>query len=240
MISISAVVLTKNSEKTLDPCLKSISFANEIVVVDDFSQDKTIEIAKKHKAKIYKRKLNGDFAGQRNFALQHTHEQWVLFLDSDEEFIGGKPDLSDDYSGYYINRKDIFLDMEIKHGEAGRVKLIRIARKDAGKWKRKVHEYWDIGGKIGTLKNKILHNSHPIVKDFISKVNFYAIIHASENQKEGKRSNLLKILFFPLFKFLDSFLIKGGFFDGIHGFVYAAIMSFHSFLVWSVIWIKQK
>ena len=239
-MSISAVVLTNNSEKTLGRCLKSISFADEIIVIDDGSIDSTIKIAKKYNSKVYKRKLNSDFASQRNFGLSKTKSDWVLFLDSDEKFIGGKPMVEDQYDGYQLRRIDVFMGKKIKYGEPGGKKILVLAKKTSGKWQRHVHECWNIRGRVGNLENYILHYSHPSVYDFISKINFYAIIHQSENKKEGKKPSLLKVFFFPVFKFINSFIVKRGFLDGAQGFVYAAMMSFHSFLVWGSLWLKKR
>lgn len=235
MTSFSVVVLTKDSKRTLGKCLKSVSWADEVIIVDDYSTQKY-----KTKAKVFKRHLKGDWASQRNFALSKVKNDWVLFLDSDEVFVGSKPKVSNEFNGYYLKRRDVFWGKELKHGEVGNSRLLRLAKKGKGRWRRRVHEYWDVRGKIGTAENSILHHSHPNVEDFISKINFYAIIHTNENQKEGKRSNLIKVLFFPLLKFVDNFIIKLGFLDGTHGFVYAAVMSFHSFLVWSNLWLTRK
>lgn len=239
-MSISVVVLTKNSEKTLKRCLQSVSFADELIIVDDFSVDKTVDIAKRYKAKIYKRKLNSDFAKQRNFGLSKSSCDWVLFIDSDEVYRGPRPNLKGVYDGYYMYREDIFLGKKIKYGEAGGLKTLRLGRRGSGLWKRKVHEYWDIHGEIGLQKARLEHYSHPSVSDFISKINLYAIIHQSENKQEGKESNLLKVVLIPFFKFFHNFIFKKGFLDGVHGFVYAVVMSFHSFLVWSSLWIGDN
>jgi len=239
MSKISAIVLTKNEEKNIKKCINSIKFCDEIVLVDDYSTDKTLAIARRLKVKIYKRKLNKDFASQRNFGLSKAKYEWVFFIDADE--IVPKKLASEiknkirnsKYNGFYIKRVDNWLNKELKGGENGKVWLLRLARKGKGKWKRSVHETWKIRGDAGKMNNKLIHNSHKNVSEFVRHINFHATIHASENRREGKGSNFLIIFFYPIFKFLSNFVVKRGYVDGEHGFVAATIMSFHSFLSWS-------
>ncbi|EKE21361.1 MAG: Glucosyltransferase, partial [uncultured bacterium] len=154
-MNISAVVLTKNEEKNIKKCLESIDFCEEIIILDDFSTDKTIEIVHKilkiHKVyKVLQRKLNGDFAAQRNYGLSKATRDWVLFLDADEEI---SPELKkeivscikdkDSIEAFYLKRRDFFWDRELKHGELSSVTkkgLIRLVKKESGKWMGNVHE----------------------------------------------------------------------------------------------------
>jgi Glycosyltransferases involved in cell wall biogenesis len=117
---LSAVVLTKNEEKNIERCLESLDFVDEIVIIDDYSTDKTLNKVKSQKLKVFQRKLNGDFAEQRNFGLEKTRGEWVLFLDADEEITDElKKEIKemiryatlerDDLIGFYIKRRDFFL-----------------------------------------------------------------------------------------------------------------------------------
>ena len=243
--STSAVVLTKNSAATLPRCLSSLKFCDEIVVVDDYSTDTTIKVARTHGARIFRRHLSGDFAAQRNFGLAKAKGEWVLFLDSDEELTdhlptqSGRSPVTGHYDGYYIKRRDFWLGREIKHGETN-IKLLRLAKKGLDQWVRRVHEYWDVRGQVGSLDAEIKHYPHPSLRDFIAEINSYSQIHADEIKKEGKSPSLSAAVFFPILKFLQNFIIKGGFADGVHGFVIAGIMSFHSFLAWSQLWLNSR
>lgn len=245
---LTAVVLTKNEEKKIKRCLGSLAFCDELIVVDDFSTDRTVEIAKRMGAVIYRRSVNGDFASQRNFALSKAKHDWVFFVDADElvtdklrlEIVSkiNNPLLQE--VGYSIKRNNYFLGKQLRYGEAASVLLVRLAKKDSGVWRRRVHEYWDVEGKIGRLGNKIDHYFCDTLSDFIEKINFYSDLHARANLEDKKKSNLLKILFYPMVKFFDGFLLKGGFLDGPAGFVFAVFMSFHSFLAWSKLWLLQR
>ena len=244
---ISGIIVAKNAKDTIERALRSIDFCDEIIVIDDNSEDKTGKIAQKLGAKVYKRNLEGDYASQRNFGLQKAKGDWVFFLDTDEivsenlkKIILGDKLKCTNYNGFFIKRRDIFLGKELKHGESGNIKLLRFARKNAGKWKRKVHEYWDIKKGLGYMKGEIIHYPHKNLHIFIDKISHYSKIHYKENEREGKRSNILKIIFYPSGKFLYNYFWKLAIFDGVHGFVISILMSFHSFISWSGLWLKKK
>lgn len=246
MMNLTGVVLAKNEEKNIRKCLSSLSFCDEILVIDDYSSDKTVKIAKKQGAKIYIRKLNKDFASQRNFALDKAKGKWVLFVDADEVVgdqlkreiiqIVNNPFIKE--NGFYIKRVDYFLGKEIKYGEMGNMYLLRLARKGAGVWKRNVHEFWDVKGRKGKLISPLYHFSHNSLFEFIEDINFLSTLHSLANEKEGKEANLFKIVFFPFFHFIKNYILKGGYKDGTYGFVVAFLMSFHSFLSWSKQWLR--
>src|SRR5581483_5472559 len=145
---LTSIILTKDEEKNIARSIRSVSFSDEIIIMDDYSKDQTTKIAKKLKTKVYKRHLTNDFAAQRNYALSKAKGEWVLFLDADEtipkslknEILKNIKDQS--INGFYIKRRDYFLGKAMKYGETGNIKLLRLARKNSGKWARKIHEYW--------------------------------------------------------------------------------------------------
>lgn len=247
-MKLSSVILAKNEEENIGEAIKSVDFSGEVLVVDDFSEDNTAEVARRMGAKVLKRNLVGDFASQRNFGLKRAQGDWILFIDADEkvtnrlknEITQAVNDPLRKESGYFINRRDSFFGKTLKYGEVGGMRFIRLAKKDSGWWKRIVHETWEVKGKTGTLNNPILHFPHETLREFIKDINFTSTLHALANKEEGKCSSLIKILFWPKLKFTKNYFIKGGFLDGTHGFVLALLMSFHSFLSWSTQWLLQK
>jgi hypothetical protein len=174
-----------------------------------------------------------DFAEERNRLLKKAKSMWVLFVDTDET-ISDKLNKEieslnpGNFNGFYIKRKIIFLGHEI-----GEDKVLRLGKKEAGKWRRKVHEFWDIKGKVGILDNYLIHNTAEDLTSYIDKINKYSDIHAGENLKEGKYANILKIIFYPKIKFIIN-MIQG------RGFTFSMLQSFHSFLGWSKQWELQK
>lgn len=246
-MKISAVILTKNEEDIIGKCINSVSFCNEIVVIDDNSTDATVSIATSLGVKVYKHSLNNNFSDQRNFALEKITGDWTLFLDADEiitkdleEEIKITIKKESEYKAYYIKRVDFLWGNKLTHGETGRTKIIRLAKKGSGKWTRAVHEKWRILGKIGCLINPIYHYPHKSLSDFIIHIENYSTIHAKANYDEGKKSAIYKIVFFPFFKFIGNYILRLGFFDGTNGIVHALLMSFHSYLSWSKLWLTQK
>ena len=247
-MDISAVILTKNEEKNIEECIKALTFCEEIIVIDDYSSDKTVEIARGLGAKVFQRNLDGNFAAQRNFGLEKATNKWVLFADADERVSQElKEEMEKEVAapnnpllGYFVKRDDYIFGKKLKFGETASVKLLRLARKSAGQWARRVHEVWDVPGRTKTLKNPLEHYPHPSLREFIDDINFQSGLHAEANHQEGKHSSLVKILFWPKLHFLKNYFLRLGFLDGTEGFVLALMMSFHSFLAWSKLWLDER
>jgi len=249
---ISAVVLSHNDALTIQKTLVSLSWCDEILVIDDESLDKTREIAKEHHAVVYERKLSGDFAAQRNFGLSKAKNEWVLFVDSDESLTKELTDEiqhkvldsrlrgNDNIAGYFIKRIDTVFGHVLQHGETGNIRLLRLARKDIGLWVRPVHEIWDIQGTTALLTNPLLHFPHPNVTQFLSSVNLYSTLNATYLYRQGIREPLWKIPVYPFAKFFMNYVWHLGFLDGTAGIVVALMMSFHSFLTRAKLYMVWK
>ncbi len=174
-----------------------------------------------------------DFAMARNELLKRVKKDWVLFLDTDERLSSElKREIDNidlkNYSGFYIKRKINFLGKNV-----GEDKVLRFAKKNAGMWQRAVHEKWIIKGKTKILMNYIIHDTASDLHSYIDKINYYSTIHARENMKEGKKSNLFKIIFFPFAKFIQNILLG-------RGVLFSMLQSLHSFLGWSKLWELQQ
>lgn len=246
---ISVVILTKNEEKNIIDCIESVSWADEIVIIDDFSLDRTVEVVNNliysKKIKIFQRKLNQNFSAQRNFALSKVKHEWVLFIDADEIVTKDlKEEINsiiiskeDKYNGYYIKREDVIWGKHIKHGEFGNIRLLRFAKKNSGDWVGDVHERWVVDEPATDLEAIILHYPHQNVTDFLKEINFYTTIRANELYKNNIKTNVFEILLYPKGKFLLNYIFKLGFLDNIEGLILAIFMSFHSFLVRGKLWL---
>lgn len=242
---LTAIILAKNEEANIERAIKSVGFANEVIVFDDHSSDKTKDIAKNLGARVIESKLDGDFATQRNKAMEVARNDWILFLDADE-YVSPKLAteikrcINEDKVGYYIPRYDMLYGRKITHGECLNFKILRLGKKNKGTWKGKVHEVWTIKGKVGDIKNEIIHYPHPTMKEYIDEIEFYSTLHAKQKYDGGEKSSLIKIIFFPPLKFIYNYVIKLGFLDGDIGFIQAMMMSFHSYLSWSKLWLMQR
>ncbi|MBM3284233.1 glycosyltransferase family 2 protein, partial [Candidatus Gottesmanbacteria bacterium] len=206
-----------------------------------------------------RRHLEGDFASQRNYGLSKAKGDWVLFVDADEivskelaseikyrlfrlgkSFSGQAKSLSNQVTGFYLKRLDYFLGQWLRYGETGSIRLIRLARREAGTWKGRVHEHWGIEGKVGQLNNPLLHYSHKNISLFLKKINRYTDIVAQYWKEQGREITFWQILLYPLGKFIHNYLVRRGFLDGVPGLIMALMMSFHSFLTRGKLWLSIK
>lgn len=235
--SLSIVVLTHNDESKIVDCLDGLGFADELIIIDDNSHDRTVELAKQFTDKIFVRELNKNFSNQRNFALNNVHSTWGLFVDSDElvsdalrneilEAIKQK-----EVSGFYIKRFDYVWGKKMTHGELSQVRLLRLAKKEDGKWHGKVHETWKVIGKTEELTQPLFHVPHQNIREFVSDVDEYSTLRAEELREKGVKASFFHVICYPLAKFIQNYVLRQGYKDGIPGMLYALMMSFHSFLV---------
>lgn len=241
---ISAVVLTHNDENTIQNTLNSLSWCDEVIVVDDNSTDRTSAISKQSNAKLFTRALTNDFASQRNFGLEKAKGDWILFVDSDEVVSSGLADEIQhcDFScdGYFIKRTDFMWGRELKHGETANIRLLRLAKKAGGIWKESVHEVWDIKGKTGELNSPLLHYPHPSVSSFLDQINTYSTIRAQYLFDAKVPAHGWHIVAYPLAKFLKNYIVLRGFLDGMPGLIVAVMMSIHSFLVRGKLYLRYN
>jgi len=244
---LSVVILTKNEEKNIVDCLESILWADEIIIVDDQSEDRTIEIIENFENKkihVFKRTLDGNFSSQRNFGLSKTTKKWVLFIDADERVTKDlKEEInsiivnsSDKNNGYFIKRRDYIWGKMLKHGETGSISLLRFAKRGSGIWMGKVHEVWNVEGNIDSLNSILLHFPHQTINEFLREINTYSTISAGEMIDKKIKVSMFDIFLYPKGKFLLNYFFKLGFLDGIEGLIFAIMMSFHSFLVRGKLW----
>ncbi|KKU08993.1 MAG: hypothetical protein UX13_C0052G0005 [Candidatus Woesebacteria bacterium GW2011_GWB1_45_5] len=178
------------------------------------------------------RKNLTDFASARNGALKKSKKEWALFLDSDEKISPAEIDpvlLDDEFSGYYLKRKNYFLGQYV-----GSDRIIRLGKRNSGEWARRVHEVWKIKGKVGRINSPvIIHNTAESLSDYIKKINFYSTLHAKANGEEDKTPSLLKIILYPGLKFFETYL------KSRHP-VFSIMQAFHSFLAWSKLYFLRS
>ena len=243
---ISAIVLTKNEEKNIVDCLESLSFCDEILIVDDNSTDRTAEISKGMNARVISHSLDNDFSKQRNFALDNANNDWVLFVDADErvsKVLAREIDYvvtENRFDGFFVKRYDTIWGKLLKHGEIGDLRLLRLGKRDKGRWKGEVHEKWLIDGRTSDLRNFLYHFPHQSIALFLKEINHYTTLRAEELRKGGVKVKWYSIILYPKLKFIKNYFLKLGFMDGMEGFIFAIMMSFHSFLVRGKLWILNQ
>lgn len=184
-----------------------------------------------------------DFAEARNEALFRAPTEWVMFVDNDEEVTPElraeieKAVISDRYDAYEVERIDTFLGRRLAYGETAHARFIRLGRRTAGTWVRPVHEVWKIEGTVGKLTHPLYHTPHATMGSFLSKINRYSTLEAEYRYSKGSISTLIYIVVFPVAKFLKNYIWLQGYRDGVPGIIMAIMMSFHSFLTWSKLYI---
>ncbi len=231
---ISGLIITFNEERNIAEVLQCFDFCDEIIVVDSFSTDKTAEIAKENpKVKVFQNKFE-DFTKQRNFALDRASYDWILFLDGDERITPSlkaeilaelkKPTKKD---AYYFFRKFYFAGKPLHFSGTQTDKNFRLFRKSKCTYssEKKVHETLIVKGKIGQLKNKLLHYS---VEDYCSyhrKMTLYGTLKGQELSLKGKKFSTFTQLSKSAFKFFKTYFLRLGILDGKEGFQLSILQS---------------
>ncbi len=246
-MKLSVGILTFNSERRIRKVLDSVKgIADEIVVLDSGSQDRTVEIAESSGARVFFRKFD-NFVNQKNYLLSLCRGEWVLFIDDDEvvsdelaEEIkrlkrGGAP-----ADGYYLNVLTNYLGKWIRHAWYPDWHL-RLAKREKCRWVGNgVHESLKVNGKVGYLKGDLLHYSYESVSQHIKKIDLYTTLYARGAFEKGKRFSLFKLLTSPAGSFIRRYILKRGFLDGFEGFVLSVMASYYSFLKYLKLWEIEK
>ena len=250
MGKISVVINTLNEEKNLPRALASVkSFADEIVVVDMKSDDKTVEIAKKAGAKVYKHKRIGYVEPARNYAISKATGEWILILDADEQApkvlvkelkkIVQKPKA--DY--YRLPRKNIIFGKWIKHSRWWPDYNIRFFRKEFVSWSEIIHSVPITQGKGLDLQARedfaIIHYHYDSIEQFVERMNRYTGEHAKLRIKDGYKFKWQDLIRKPTEEFLGRYFSGEGYKDGIHGLVLASLQAFSELVLYLKIWQKK-
>ena len=237
---LTVVIIAKNEAKKISKCLGALTFADEILLLDNGSTDETTKIALEFNANIVDIYSETNFSKMREVGLKNSKNEWVLFIDADEivstDLSKEITDIisSSNFNSYRICRQDHFMGKVLKFGEVSDVfnnGAVRLVKKGSGEWNGLIHEVFIPYEKPGKIKAALDHYPHQTLKEFVKEINLYSNYRAKELHNKGKRTNWLQIIFIPIFKFFYTYFYKQGFRDGAQGFIYSFIMSFHSFLV---------
>ncbi|WP_347174671.1 glycosyltransferase [Polaribacter uvawellassae] len=235
MTKITAIIPTFNEESNIQKAIDSVSFADEIIVIDSFSTDKTVAVVEKSSAILIQRKFD-DFSSQKNFAIEKASNDWIFLIDADEtvpknlkEEILQTVNSTTSFDAFYIYRSFFFKNKKINFSGWRRDKVIRLFRKNSCKYVGKVHEEISTNGKIGFLKGKLNHYSYKEYNQYKNKLKKYAKLQALELLEKGLFVTPFYLFLKPFVRFFIQFVIQLGFLDGYRGFV---ISWAHAFGVW--------
>ena len=241
MNSIAALIITHNEEKNIRECLESINWCDEIVLVDSYSEDGTIDIARQYTNKVYLREFD-NFASQRNYALEKIESEWVLVIDADERVSGElrkeiiNKIADSEHVGYKIPFKNYFLGKWIKQCGWYPDYHLRLFKTNQGIFKNKVHEKIELNGKIKKVSGNIEHHTYKSLASFIKKTNYYTSLAAEDYYLQRKKFRKLDLIINPLWRFISMFFLKKGFKDGIHGFILSLLYSYYVFIKYAKLW----
>lgn len=248
-VRISAVLITLNEEKNILPALDSVSWADEIVVVDSGSTDKTVAIAKREGARVILNEWKG-FSAQKQFAVDAASNDWIFSLDADERVSSElcseikKIAHSDShFDGYFVPRLSVYMGREIRHGGWYPDRQMRFFNRKKGAWSNSViHESFKLfaGSASSNLDNNIIHFSvensahhHRMIGER------YAPLAAKQMFDRGRRTSATRIMLAGPAAFIRSYFLKAGFLDGLPGFAIAKFAAHHAFLKHLQLWELQ-
>ncbi|MBI4456118.1 MAG: glycosyltransferase family 2 protein [Acidobacteria bacterium] len=237
-MNVSAVLITLNEGKNIEAAIESVSWADEVVVVDAFSSDATPEICLRHGTRFFQREWQG-YVDQKNFATAQARQRWVLSLDADERVPQQLQDEirwlpEDRMGGYRIRRKTFFLNQWMEHTIWAPDYQVRLFDKTRGQWRgERLHESVQVKGPVGRLTHPLLHYSYRSVSDFLQRLDRYSQLAAEDCCDRGIRVRSYHLLAEPAAVFVKSYFLKSGFKDGRAGFavsVLAGISVFFRYL----------
>ncbi len=244
---LSVIIVAKNEENRIGTCLESVKWADEIIVGDNNSTDKTIKIAKKYTDKIFKFE-NEDYATFRNKAFEKASGDWVLYIDPDERVTSSlKKEIEelvklDKYSAYAISRKNIIFGKEIKYGPFWPDWVIRLLKKDDFEsWVGRIHEQPKFKGKLGYTKSSFVHLTHRGLDQIVLKSLEWSKIDARLRLEAGHpKMSGLRFLRIFVTEIFNQGIKRGGFFNGTIGIMDSLLQAFSMYITYIRLWELQQ
>lgn len=235
MSTLSVLILARNEEKNIGDCIKSALFADEIIVIDDFSTDATAKIAQDLGAKVVQRSLAGDWGGQQTFAIQQATCKWIFFIDADERFT---PELAaetkqavakDERYAYKVPRLNHFMGEVVRYCGWYPDYGYHLVPRENFRVEGLVHPTFIHSYQTKFFKHHLLHYTYVSWEQYFNKFNLYTRLAAEKNYAKGKRANFVSdIMLRPLWAFIKMYIIKRGFLDGRLGFILSVFQLFYT------------
>jgi len=242
MKGITALVLTLNEEDNIAECLKTLLWADEVVVLDSGSTDRTVEIARNLGAKVFFHPFK-NYADQRNYALSLVRTEWVFFVDADERV---PPELAaevreaveeEGFSGWWVPRQNYICGRWIRHGGWYPDYQLRLLRPEVAHYDPawEVHEIVVMEGKTGYLRNHLIHYNYRTWGEFISRQKAYLPLEVRTLRRRGMRAKVWSPLSMPVREFWRRYIRLEGYKDGLYGLILASILAFYTMLAYGAL-----
>ncbi len=247
-VRLSVVVVTLDEEERIRACLQSAAWADELIVVDAESRDKTAAIARELTEHVFVRPWPG-FAAQKNFGLDQARGDWILSLDADEvvsptlrEEIAAIVERGGAHTGYAVPRRNVFWGRFIRHGGLYPDWQVRLFARGRGRFvERSVHESVKIEGRVGRLTGHLEHRSYRDVADFLARADRYSTLAAEEWVAAGRRPRpLVDLVVRPIGRFLAMYVGRAGFLDGWRGFLLAVLYGYYVLMRSAKVWERTR
>jgi glycosyltransferase involved in cell wall biosynthesis len=245
---LSVVVVVQNEEERIRACLEAAGWADELIVVDAESSDKTATIARELTDHVFVRPWPG-FAAQKNFGVEQAHGDWILSLDADEivsaelrEEIGAILGGGGGHAGYTVPRRNVFWGRWVRHGGLYPDRQLRLFQRGRGRFvERTVHESVAVEGSVGRLAGHLEHRSYRDVADFLARADRYSTLAAADWLAAGRGSRpLVDLAMRPLGRFLGMYVARAGFLDGWRGFLLAVLYGYYVLMRSVKVWERTK
>jgi len=246
---ISACITAGNEEQNIRRCLESVTWCDEIVVVDSFSTDRTVDICREYTDLVYAHRWLG-YIGQKNLIKDLASGEWILFIDADEEI---SPSLRDEileefrgdrqlgFAGYEFPRMVRYQNRWIRHGDWYPDVKLRLFRRDRGRCGgREPHDRILVEGAVRRLRNPMHHYTYTSIEDQVATMNKFSTITVAGQFEDGKRCRLIDLVLRPALRFLRGYLVKAGFLDGIPGLIVATTAAFGVFVKYAKLWERYR
>ncbi len=246
MPKVTAIIPTKNEARNIAAAIDSVSWADEILVIDSFSSDETVAIAQQKGANVMQRVFDS-FGTNKNYAIAQAAHPWVFILDADERVT---PELQTEIQSllqtepanpaYWLYRQTFFMDKLVRYSGWQSDKVIRLFRKACRYAEVNVHEEIILTGEAGTLKNKLLHYTYNTIEQYLEKWDRYTTLSARDRASKTKEVTLYHLAFKPAVRFLRHYIIKLGFLDGKVGFIISYMAAVSVFMRYLKLWRFQE
>lgn len=241
---VTAVITTFNEEHNIGPCIESLLWCDEIIVVDSYSTDRTVEIAGGYeRVSVLQRQYFGS-ASQKNWAMDQAETEWILILDADERctealqseiehLLGAGPAAE----AYTIKRRVYFMDRVIRFSGWQHDRVVRLVKRGAGRYPNKrVHADMQTRGPAPVLRSPMLHLMIESFDQYLPRIVKYGFWGAAQGWKTGKRAGFIEVFGRTVWRFLRMYVFQFGFLDGMAGLVFCMLQSFGTYLKWAILW----